>query len=305
MAPFWRRPLPPRSAGIVLGVAALAFLAIQLATGALLAMYYQPSWDGAHASVVRIAKDVPRGWLVRGVHVWSAHLLTLVLLLHLLRAFARGAHEPPRRATWIAGAVLLVLVLAGAMTGEALPLDEVGLSGLQVAAGFADSAGLGRLARGGDEVGGATLGRAFAAHVVLIPFAIAFAAAWHLVLVNRRGLKGAEALEGEDSTFRRLAVPAALGALGLAVGLAAAFPVGIGPAPDPLASSGNVKPMWMFLPIYQALKHVPSWAGNLLPAIPVAYLFALPWIRPKALAAGIGIALLVALVALGVLGARS
>lgn len=292
------RPLPPGAGpGVVLGSAAIVFLALQFLTGALLAVYYVPTWDGAHESVVRIGKEIPFGWLVRSVHVWSAHLFVGTVLLHLARVFLRGAYEPPRRATWWAGAALLLLALAAAFTGQVLPLDPEGLGGANVAGSFADSVGLGRLVRGGAEVGPDTVGRMYAAHLLVIPFLLATLIAMHLALVARHRLKGAESAEGESPAFLRILVPAVFGAVGLAVTLAFLLPT-------PVERTAT-KPLWVFLPLYQALRIAPSWAEPALPAIPIAFLAAVPFLRSRKTALSAGALLLAAALVLGFLGWRA
>ncbi len=43
-------------------------LVIQILTGIILSMHYEASVDGAFASVERIMRDVPYGWLLRYIH---------------------------------------------------------------------------------------------------------------------------------------------------------------------------------------------------------------------------------------------
>src|SRR5256885_9669747 len=62
-------------------------IAFQLLTGVLLALYYVPDATGspapAYTSVQFIQNSVYLGWLVRGVHFWSANLLIIMVLLHM------------------------------------------------------------------------------------------------------------------------------------------------------------------------------------------------------------------------------
>src|SRR5438552_2545297 len=45
---------------------------VQIATGILLALYYQPSPSTAYESVRRITEDVSYGWYFRSLHKWAA-----------------------------------------------------------------------------------------------------------------------------------------------------------------------------------------------------------------------------------------
>ncbi|MBI4563182.1 MAG: cytochrome b N-terminal domain-containing protein [Planctomycetes bacterium] len=299
------RPLPLKSAGITLGSVALFLLFLQFVSGALLTVYYVPSWSDAHDSVAHIVTEVRFGWLVRSVHVWSAHMTVAIVALHLMRVFVRGAYARPREATWWCGVLLGSLVAGAAFTGQALPMDEEATGGMAVAASFADSVGAGALVRGGPYVGQATLSRMFAAHVVFIPGSLLLLITLHLALVGRHRLQGAETMEGSSSAFPRRAALSCSGALAVLAVLAVAWPAGLGSEADPLGTAEHVKPMWIFLPIYQAVKGIPAWAAPLLLAIPAGFLILvpfLPWRRPVLAA---GAVLLAAAVALGVLGAMA
>lgn len=58
------------------------FLGIQLVTGVILAMHYQPSALTAFESVLRIVNDVPSGWLLRSLHANGASFF-LLLFIHI------------------------------------------------------------------------------------------------------------------------------------------------------------------------------------------------------------------------------
>jgi len=296
------RPLPPNSGGAVLGSMAVFFILIQVFSGALLAIYYVPSWSEAHASVVLIAKDVTFGWLIRSVHVWSAHLLVATVLLHLVRVFARGSYGKPREVTWLTGAALLGLLMGSAFTGQMLPMDDEAVKGAEVGAAYAREAGLANLVQGGPHVGPPMLTRMFAAHVILVPIGIALLVAAHLSLVARHRLHGAENPQGSSPEFLRRLTFALLGSAALLAVLAIVRPAGLGPSPG--GSGAPVKPMWMFLPVYQAAKWVSGPATLLLLMGPPAFLVAVPFL-PRRLAVAAGTLILAAALVFGIWGAAS
>ncbi|HTF57564.1 MAG TPA: cytochrome b N-terminal domain-containing protein [Planctomycetota bacterium] len=296
------RPLPPNSGGAVLGSMAVFFILIQVFSGALLAIYYVPSWSEAHASVVLIAKDVTFGWLVRSVHVWSAHLLVATVLLHLVRVFARGSYGKPREVTWLTGAALLGLLMGSAFTGQMLPMDDEAVKGAEVGAAYAREAGLANLVQGGPHVGPPMLTRMFAAHVILVPIGIVLLVAAHLALVGRHRLHGAEDAQGSSLEFLRRLTFALFGSAALLAVLAIACPAGVGPSPG--GSGAPVKPMWMFLPVYQAAKWVSGPATLLLLMGPPAFLVAVPFL-PRRLAVAAGTLILAAALVFGIWGAAS
>lgn len=298
------RPLPPRSFGVTLGsVAAFLFL-VQVVSGGLLAIYYTPSWDEAHASVIRINQDVAFGWLVRSVHLWSAHLLVSTVLLHLLRTFVRGSYARPREATWFAGVLLFGLVMGAAFTGQMLPMDDEAVKGAEVAASYAGQMGMSDLVRGGSHVGPPMLTRLFATHVIWIPVGVFALVAAHLALVGRHRLKGAESVQGSSPDFPRKLGLSLLGVTALLATLAFAFPAKVGVPPDAPGAPASAKPLWMFLPVYQAAKGVSGPAMLLLLLGPLAVLVIIPFL-PRKVGLVLGIAVFAAAAVYGVLGAMA
>jgi cytochrome b6 len=109
----------------LLGGAASFLFALQVASGSLLMLYYQPTEAAAYESVRRIASEVPCGWLVRSVHAWGADLFIAVVALHFtVKLFAR-AYRRPRELTWITGIALLAAALAAGFSGYLLPWNEL------------------------------------------------------------------------------------------------------------------------------------------------------------------------------------
>lgn len=97
---------------------------VQLITGTLLMIFYEPSPQRAYASVVHLVTQVPFGQLLRDLHHLSANLLILFVFLHLLRVYFTGAFKQTRRLTWSIGVLLLGLLFAIAFIGYRLPMDN-------------------------------------------------------------------------------------------------------------------------------------------------------------------------------------
>ena len=81
-----------------------------------------PTTPPPQPPVQRIVTEVPFGAYVRSVHHWSANLLIVVAVLHLIRVFATGSYRPPRELNWLIGVAMLLLTLGGNFTGYLLPL---------------------------------------------------------------------------------------------------------------------------------------------------------------------------------------
>ena len=84
-----------------LGGATMFFFMVQVVTGVLLLMYYQPGEATAYESIRYLTTKVPFGWLMRSVHCWSAHLMIISLVTHMFSTMMLKAYRPPRELTWV------------------------------------------------------------------------------------------------------------------------------------------------------------------------------------------------------------
>ena len=115
-----------------LGSAALTAFIVQALTGAILALYYEPSASinpvtgkpVAYSSIEAITNDLTLGWLVRGMHRWGASVFIILLFLHMGRVFLFGAYKYPRELTWITGVLILATGMLMGFTGYLLPWDQ-------------------------------------------------------------------------------------------------------------------------------------------------------------------------------------
>src|SRR6266545_3169958 len=163
------------------------------------------------------------GQLVRNVHRWSAHLMVLVVVLHLARVFLAGAYKRPRQFNWVLGVGLLLATLGLSFSGYLLPWDQLSYWAVTVGTNLVNYVPvLGRILRdlllGGAQIGQATLLRFYALHVVVLPLALTVLLALHIWRVRKDGFavqqptSGAFAEEATE-TPRRPAAVAAGGAL--------------------------------------------------------------------------------------------
>lgn len=255
------------------GGLALLFLLVQLASGALLVLYYHPTLEDAHASVTRIAQEIPFGWAVRSLHHWGASAMIAAVIVHLAATWWGRAYRPPRELTWITGVGLLGLTLAFGFTGYLLPWDELSLAATKVGTDIPRSIPVvgeigTRCLRGGPDVTEDTLTRFFGAHVAILPLLLLGILGAHVWLVQQHGMSSppsAAPRPGPPSAvpfwpgflLRELILWMLLG--GLLATVAILWPPPLGPAADLLAPAPEgIRPEWYFLFAFQTLKLVPA-----------------------------------------------
>jgi quinol-cytochrome oxidoreductase complex cytochrome b subunit len=188
----------PRKGGwaYTLGSATLVLILLQLFTGIFLLLDYVPSFDQAWTSLDYLAHNDRFGAAVRGMHLWGAYTLILVIGLHMLRTWLSASYKRPRELNWVSGAVLFFLVLGLAVTGAMLPMDNAGYWTMVVVTNIPHyipfiGTGLRTLWRGGDFVGPIALTRTFAIHIWVLPFLLFALIGGHLALLRRHGEFGA------------------------------------------------------------------------------------------------------------------
>ena len=269
----------------------LFFFIIQIITGLLLLLYYRPTEAEAFARFVYIQTEVPFGWLIRQVHAWSANLMVLMAFIHMFSTFFMKAYRKPRELMWVSGFVLLVLTLGFGFTGYLLPWNELAYFATQIGTEVPKVAPGGefivQLLRGGEEVGGETLTRMFAMHVVLLPGLVLLVLSAHLMLVqvlgtsSPIGYKEAGLIKGYEKFFPNFLAKDGIGWLigfALLIYLAVMFPWEIGVKADPLAAAPDgIKPEWYFWAQFQVLKDLKFEGGELL-AIIIFTIGAIVWI---------------------------
>lgn len=197
IGPIWQKVLARRVPKVSWyrgdGTALVTLLAVQVVTGVALALHYAPTPDTAYVSVRAIGEEVLLGAFVRALHYWSAGLMVVLTVVHLLRQVLIGGYKAPREGTWLVGVALLVLVVVMSFTGYALRWDERAIHGIRVALhsfGHVPLIGdeLVVLVQGGERPGVRLLTRLYAAHVVLVPLTLLALTAYHVYLVVLRGV---------------------------------------------------------------------------------------------------------------------
>src|SRR5919198_2950772 len=176
-----------------LGSATMFAFLSQAVTGVFLAMYYRPdAAGGAYESVRYINNEVFLGEFVHGMHKWGSSVMVILIFLHMGRTFFFGAYKYPRELNWVIGVALLILTMAMSFTGYLLPFDQRSYWATVVANNITASGPivgpyLADFLRAGPEIGGTTLSRFYAIHMLLVPGLIIALIGAHLYLVVKLG----------------------------------------------------------------------------------------------------------------------
>lgn len=174
------------------GVLAIA-LAIEIATGFLLALVYVPDAGLAYGITASLLQS-PAWALILNFHYYNAYLIFGLVLLHMVRVFISGAYRGAKTGLWLVGVGLAGLTFVVSLTGEALHWDEVGFGVPWNIGEFLDAIGLAGVFNyatdGLTDIATATqkLSQLFTLHVAIVPLTLGLFIAWHYLLIRFKGI---------------------------------------------------------------------------------------------------------------------
>ncbi|RPJ57553.1 MAG: cytochrome B6, partial [Acidobacteria bacterium] len=200
-----------------LGTISWVLFLLLLLSGLPLMVFYIPSTREAYQSIKDIEHVVSFGWWLRAAHRIAAHLMVMVVTLHLARVFLTGSYrnrddegtgQQHREWNWVIGVALLLGTLLLSFTGYLLPWDQLAYWAVTVSMNIVGSAPLvGATVRewliGGRDIGQAALMRFYLLHIVVLPLAVAVLFGYHMWRVRQDG-----GLAHGDGSDERAEVPA-------------------------------------------------------------------------------------------------
>ncbi len=279
-------------------------LVVQIVTGIILAMHYNPSEVGAFGSVEHIMRDVNYGWLMRYIHANGGSLFFLVVYIHIFRGLYYGSYKAPRELLWMLGLIILLLMMMTAFMGYVLPWGQMSYWAATVITNFFSAIpGIGtdivEWLRGSFAVDNATLNRFYSLHY-LLPFVIVGVVVLHIWALHQFGSnnpKGIDVKKGSPDTipFHPFFTAKDLFGLGVFIVIFAVF-VFYFPNymshPDnyiqanPMQTPPHIVPEWYFLPFYAILRAITfdiwfleaKFLGVIAMFGSIILLFFLPWI---------------------------
>ncbi|WP_369811263.1 MULTISPECIES: cytochrome bc complex cytochrome b subunit [Psychrobacter] len=323
------------------GVLSMVVLVNQLVTGIWLTMMYNPSAEGAFASVEYIMRDVKGGWLIRYMHSTGASAFFVVVYLHMFRALLYGSYQKPRELIWLIGMGIYLALMAEGFFGYLLPWGNMSFWGAQVILNLPAALpvigdGLAEWVRGDYIISGITLNRFFALHVVAIPLVLVGLVFMHLVALHHVGSNNPDGIDIKKLKDKN-GVPldgiefhpyyTVHDMVGIVVfficffAVVFFFPEGGGffleppnfEAANSLKTPAHIAPVWYYTPFYAILRAVPNKLGGVIAmGGAIAFLFLIPWldrspvrsIRYKGILSKIALTIFaISFVVLGYLGA--
>lgn len=265
---------------------------VQIATGILLAFYYEPSAARAYESVRFVTEEAAYGWFLRGIHKWGATLMIAAVILHQMRVYFTGGYRRPRELNWMVGMCLLVCTLTIGFTGYSLVYEQLSYWGATVGANIAASVPvvgpwMKTLLLGGEEYGAQTLPRFFMLHAAVLPALMICLLVVHIALIRLHGVtdlrfRGDESkppkpfLFYPDHFYTELMI--GLGLTVLLAALATILPATMGPKADPLSTPEVIKPEWFFYVAFRWLKLFSGTAAVLSIGFVLFVMFVWPFI---------------------------
>lgn len=289
------------------GVLSMVVLVNQLVTGIWLTMMFNPSSEGAFASVEYIMRDVKGGWLIRYMHSTGASAFFVVVYLHMFRGLLYGSYKKPRELIWLIGMGIYLCLMAEGFFGYLLPWGNMSYWGAQVILNLPAAIpvigdGLAEWVRGDYLISGITLNRFFALHVVAIPLVLVGLVFIHLVALHHVGSNNPDGIDIKKLKDKN-GVPldgvafhpyyTVHDMVGIVIffmfffGVVFFFPEGGGYFLEPpnfevanaLKTPPHIAPVWYYTPFYAILRAVPSKLGGVIAmGAAIAVLFVLPWL---------------------------
>ncbi|WP_339340982.1 cytochrome bc complex cytochrome b subunit, partial [uncultured Psychrobacter sp.] len=289
------------------GVLSMVVLVNQLVTGIWLTMMYNPSAEGAFASVEYIMRDVKGGWLIRYMHSTGASAFFVVVYLHMFRALLYGSYQKPRELLWLIGMGIYLALMAEGFFGYLLPWGNMSFWGAQVILNLPAALpvigdGLAEWVRGDYIISGITLNRFFALHVVAIPLVLVGLVFMHIVALHHVGSNNPDGIDIKKLKDKN-GVPldgiefhpyyTVHDMVGIVVffilffAVVFFFPEGGGyfleppnfEAANSLKTPAHIAPVWYYTPFYAILRAVPNKLGGVIAmGAAIAVLFLIPWL---------------------------
>lgn len=172
-----------------LGGLTLGGILILLITGVYMTQFYHPAPAEARDSVIYLMTRVSFGEFARSVHYWTANIVIVSAVLHLVRVYFTASYKRPREMNWVIGVSMLTLLVALFFTGTVLKWDQEAYEALEHNEAVARIIGrFGSVFTTDFTVSSPLLTRLSYVHTTILPGVLTFLVLGHLFLVKHHGI---------------------------------------------------------------------------------------------------------------------
>jgi len=260
----------------LLGPLLYYFWMITVVTGVVLMIWYEPTTSGAYSSIERIQREVPLGWLIRGLHKYAADGVILTIILRIYRMYFLGEYKKPGELSWMLGFLGLILAMISGITGYLLIWNQrafwaaktvltvpVYFDELPIIGPMGFGSMIAYIFLGGPAIGQATITRFYALH-----FGISLVLLILIEVFFQRTRR---------KRINMSLLPIVLFLVMLVV-ISYVLPAESGRRADPTRTPLPILSDWYFLALYQYVKYTPPlWAG-LGPGLLITYGMLVPFL---------------------------
>lgn len=262
------------------GMTATSFVLL-VASGFLLAQFFVPDPARANPSLHYLVDQVYLGWFLRGIHFWSAEVLTVTMVLHMVRIVVTASYKKPREVNWLVGVGLALTMVTLLFTGTTIKWDQEAYEALEHFLWVARNLGVFGMPLTEEFAKGVPLlSRLYMAHISMLPIAAILLLGLHLFFVKYHQLSplpenpnGGKNIKFTQHMVYLRRAGSGVFALVCLLALLIAPPLG----DQPVMGMEVTRPPWQFVWIY-ALENL--WVPTLIivPPILVFLLLSVPFV---------------------------
>ena len=274
--------------GVLPGLIVFTFL-LQALCGFFIWMGYGASSQSAWESVYYLKYEVLGGWLLHGLHFWTAQLLLAELFAYLLYLIMMGKYRAPRELVFWSALGMTLAVLASHITGDLLTWTQNGYWSTDVRTKFLQiipwiGPALYKLAVGGSQMSQMTLVRLQAFHIGLFVIGFTVCAVAHWWFARIATIRESEILHQQEPKSTGWNIHGLVWLTVTVLLIAWVWSQGgssLGSPRDPSAPYAAARPHWYLAGVYE---FAHFFGGNMkilpifvIPGCVIGFYFLAPW----------------------------
>lgn len=256
-------------------------------------MNYISSTEESYRSIMRIMRDIDKGFIIRFIHINGAIILFLLLNIHIIKGIYYSSYSI--KYTWIIGNILYILMIIIAFLGYSLPYGQMSYWGVTVITNIITvipfiGEDIKKYIWGDYKIGEETIKRFYVLHY-LLPFLLLFFILLHIYTLHIKGGNNPIGLKEKQINIKTYYLNkdifSFLSFLLFFIILIFFYPTSIGHEDNyiesnPLVTPTHIVPEIYLLPYYSILRSIPDKTlGVLVVLLNFILLIILPYIQPS------------------------